>query len=333
MKQTTEYSLPINQEPLEIMGRWIKERYLVHLKKDVQKLSAPWSDWNIMREFRFTNVLRKHDKESKYVIDSTYENPSLSIEEKILNAFVFRAYNKHETYSLLGFPHKRELITLDEVLDMEKKIVQKREEEPTYCFCTSAFNTGGIKTCWGNFEDKDAPFTKTNLVESRFALLWNYLVKNSIDKEILDCETAEQVGQVIRSVRGFQGEFLSFQVYVDLTYIPGFTFTEDDWAICGPGCKLGLSYLFGDENRSIKEVGKTYDELLYWLRDNIDQLLLDNGVNLKELMTDLPMEQRRISLSNMENILCEVGKTFKQVYHEGKMRRRYSIQLVSPELY
>ena len=29
----------------------------------------------------------------------------------------------------------------------------------------------------------------------------------------------------------------------------------------------------------------------------------------------------------------EVGKTFKQVYHEGKMRRRYSIQLVSPELY
>ena len=91
--------------------------------------------------------------------------------------------------------------------------------------------------------------------------------------------------------------------------------------------------MFGDENRSIKEVGKTYDELLYWLRDNIGQLLLDNGVDLKELMIDLPMEQRRISLSNMENILCEVGKTFKQVYHEGKMRRRYSIQLISPELY
>ena len=50
MKQTTKYSLPLNQEPLEIMCRWIKERYLVHLKKDVQKLPAPWSDWSIMRE-------------------------------------------------------------------------------------------------------------------------------------------------------------------------------------------------------------------------------------------------------------------------------------------
>jgi len=333
MKQTTKYGIPVNIEPLEILCRWVKERYLVHLKKDVQKLPAPWSDWDIMREFRFTNVLRRHDKESKFVIDSTYENPELSIEEKILNAFVFRAYNKHETYSLVGFPHKRELITWDEVLEMERKISAKRVENPTYCFCTSAFNTGGIKTCWGNFVDKEAAFDKTNLVESRFAILFNDLIKNNVDKKILECKTAEEVGKAIRKVRGFAGEFLSFQVYVDLTYIPGFPFTEDDWAVCGPGCKLGICYLFGDDDRSIKEVGYTYDELLYWTRDNLSKMLLDNGVDLEALMEDLPRNQRRISLSNVENLFCEFSKTCKQVYKEGKARRKYTVQSASSDLF
>lgn len=333
MKQTTKYGIPVNIEPLEILCRWVKERYLVHLKKDIQKLPAPWSDWDIMREFRFTNVLRRHDKESKFVIDSTYENPELSIEEKILNAFVFRAYNKHETYSLVGFPHKRELITWDEVLEMERKISAKRVENPTYCFCTSAFNTGGIKTCWGNFVDKEAAFDKTNLVESRFAILFNDLIKNNVDKKILECKTAEEVGKVIRKVRGFAGEFLSFQVYVDLTYIPGFPFTEDDWAVCGPGCKLGICYLFGDDDRSIRGVGYTYDELLYWTRDNLNKMLLDNGVDLETLMEDLPRNQRRISLSNVENLFCEFSKTCKQVYKEGKARRKYTVQTTSSDLF
>ena len=333
MKQTTEYEIPMNQEPLEILCKWVKERYLVHLKKDVQKLPSPWTDWDIMREFRFTNVLRKHDKESKFVVDSTYENPELSTEEKILNAFIFRAYNKHETYALLGFPRKKQLISWEEVLEMEKKITLKREENPTYCFCTSAFNTGGIKTCWGNFEDKDAAFDKTNSVESRFALLWNDLLKNDTAQKILNSKTAEEVGKEIRKVRGFAGEFLSFQVYVDLTYIPGFSFTEDDWAVCGPGCKLGIGYLFGDETRSIKNTGYTYDELLYWTRDNLDKILLNNGVNLKELMTDLPYEERRISLSNVENLFCEFSKTCKQIYKEGKARRKYSVSLASTELF
>ena len=333
MVQTLKYGIPVNEEPLEILCKWIRERYLVHLKKDVQKLPAPWSDWDIMRELRFTNVLRKHDKESKYVINSTYLNSELSIEEKILNAFVFRAYNKHETYSLVGFPRKRQLITWDEVLAMEEKIKKKRLEHPTYCFCTSAFNTGGIKTCWGNFEDKEAAFDKTNLVESRFALLWNDLIKNNVDKKILECKSAKDVGTEIRKVRGFAGEFLSFQVYVDLTYIPGFPFNEDDWAICGPGCKLGIAYLFGNDNRSIEELDYSYDDLLYWTRDNIEKMLEDHGVNLKMLMEDLPLEQRRISLSNVENLFCEFSKTCKQIYHEGKARRKYSIQTTSSDLF
>ena len=333
MVQTLKYGIPVNEEPLEILCKWVRERYLVHLKKDVQKLPAPWSDWDIMRELRFTNVLRKHDKESKYIINSTYLNSELSIEEKILNAFIFRAYNKHETYSLVGFPRKRQLITWDEVLAMEEKIKKKRLEYPTYCFCTSAFNTGGIKTCWGNFEDKEAAFDKTNLVESRFALLWNDLIKNNVDKKILECKSAEDVGTEIRKVRGFAGEFLSFQVYVDLTYNPGFPCNEDDWAICGPGCKLGIAYLFGNDNRSIEELDYSYDDLLYWTRDNIEKMLEDHGVNLKTLMEDLPLEQRRISLSNVENLFCEFSKTCKQIYHEGKVRRKYSVQSISPDLF
>lgn len=333
MEKINIYGIPINKEPLALLCRWIKERYTVHLKKDVYKEPYPWTDWDIMRDNRFTNVLRRHDKETKYILESTYENPNFTVEEKILNAFIFRAYNKHETYRMLGFPRHRKLITWDEVLAMEEVIKRRKTDCPSYIFFTAAFNTGGIKRTWGIYENNEAEFQTTNLIESRFALLWNDLIYQDIDKKILSCSSAAEAGAIMQTVRGFAGEFLPFQVYVDCTYIPGFPFTEEDWAISGPGCKLGIEYLFGDDSLSLKPLNKTHDELLYWTRDHIAEILKDNGIDLKVLMEDLPMEQRKLSLSNVENAFCEFSKTCKLVFKKNKSKRKYKPFLESAELY
>ncbi|MGL5958507.1 MAG: nucleotide kinase domain-containing protein, partial [Phocaeicola sp.] len=162
--------------------------------------------------------------------------------------------------------------------------------------------------------------------ESRFVLLWNELMQRDLASLILACETAEDSFNAIRTLKGYKGDFLSYQIYVDLTYAKEFKFSEEDFGISGLGCKQGIEFLFGDEKRSITAIGMTHDELLYWTRYNIDRLLLENGVDLKELMCDLPLEERKISLSNVENLFCELAKLCKHAFLLKRRTRLYKYQ-------
>lgn len=56
----------VNELALELYAKWIKERYTVHLKKDVQKLPPPWTSWDVMQKYRFCNVRREQDRESLF---------------------------------------------------------------------------------------------------------------------------------------------------------------------------------------------------------------------------------------------------------------------------
>lgn len=309
----------LNKHPIESMCKWIKERYLIHLRKDVEGKPYPWTDWPALRDYQFTNVMRKHDKESRLLIESTLNNSDLSYADKILNIFLFRVYSKFETYSLVGFPRKKHLVARDELLEIEKAIETKKQESPDYVFFTNAFICSGIKSSYHPdiyLPVDGAPFRETSNNVSRMFLLWNDLILSKVDERIIQSKTAEEVGAAIQSVRGFASDFLSFQVYVDLTYIKEFSFTEDDWVLAGPGCKWGLDYIF-------PSLVGTYVESLVWLRDHMDYILALHGVNLKEIMVDLPMEERRMSLSACENLMCELSKLLAMEANPRKKIRKY----------
>ena len=84
----------------------------------------------------------------------------------------------------------------------------------------------------------------------------------------------------------------------------------------GPGCSLGLSYLFSYRD------GLTDEELLFWLRDNCPI----TKEWCEEHMTDLPMEERYMNVMSIENCLCELGKYMKTKLGVGRPRSRYKLQ-------
>lgn len=297
--------------------KFIRRRYNIHLNKDVWRTKPPWTSDAILSTYRFTNVRREHDRETKWLIKHITSNSDLCYTDKLLNVILFRLFNKHETAELLSMP-----IKFSEQPDWNpewyRAVFEAAEaEDPGIKFFTSAFNTGGLKTACKNYLPKKDP---KNSMPMRILYFVRTLFVSDIAGELMECTQQNEICSVLSAYKGI-GDFLAYQMFVDMTYIEEFPFSENEFTVAGPGCRLGLDYLFIDKD------GMTYEECLFWLRDNIDDLFTDSlGKNWdpNRVFWDLPRQDRYLNLMSLENCFCELSKYIKLKKGAGKTRKRYS---------
>ena len=83
----------LNRRMMQQFEHYLIERYCIHIRKDVVGAKAPWTDDEILQRYRFTNVRREHDRQTRWVIEHIASNPELCYEDKLLNCILFRLYN------------------------------------------------------------------------------------------------------------------------------------------------------------------------------------------------------------------------------------------------
>lgn len=302
----------LNRRNLIHLYNFIRRRYGIHLKKDVLKENPPWTTDLVLRDFRFTNIRREHDKESKWVIEHIANNPELCYEDKLLNVILFRLYNKHETAELLDMP-----IPFLEAEDWNPEWYRSLfeaalVEDPKRVFFTTAFHTVGMKNTLKRVTGEDySPMRILKFIK--------ILINEGLVDDIKACVNQQEVYQTLTDYNGI-GRFLAYQFYVDMTYIAEFPFSENEFTVAGPGCVMGLNYLF--ENRD----GMTYEECLFWLRDNLDRLFVEElgkDWDAKQVFWDLPEEDRCFNVMSLENCFCELSKYIRAKDGTGRPRKRY----------
>lgn len=302
----------LSKKALLYLYEFITQRYMIHLKKDVLKETPPWTTDQVLRDFRFTNIRREHDKESKWVIEHIANNPELCYEDKLLNVILFRLYNKHETAELISMPFK-----FSETPDWNPEWYRglfeaALVEDPKRVFFTAAFHTVGMKITLKKVTGEDyAPMRVLKFMRT--------LIDTNLVDRIKSCLNQEGVYKELIGYDGIGG-FLGYQFYVDMTYIKEFPFSENEFTVAGPGCVRGLNYLF--KNRD----GMTYEECLFWLRDNLDRLFikrLRKSWSPKDLFWDLPEEDRCFNVMSLENCFCELSKYIRAKEGTGRPRKRY----------
>ena len=306
----------INKENLLHLYNFIKRRYNIHLRKDVLGKPQPWTKDPVLQEFRFTNIRREHDRESKWLIKNISTNPDLSYEDKLLNSILFRLYNKHQTSELIGMP-----IHFSKYKDWDPEKYRHLFEEalktdPHRVFFTGAFNTGGLKRALKWYLPKDTP---DNSMEMRVMCFVKYLLGSTMIDDIKAAKTQKDVFKTLSSCMGIGG-FLGYQMFVDMTYIPEFPFSENEFTIAGPGCRWGLDYLFDDKD------GMTYEECIFWVRDNLERLfheVLGKEWDCKKIFWDLPEEDRCFNIMSLENCFCELSKYIRAKTETGRPRKKY----------
>lgn len=305
-----------NEKNLQHLFNFITRRYTIRKLKDVLKQPAPWTTDEVLQDYRFTNVRREHDRETLWLIKNIANNDQLSYDNKVMNTILFRLFNKKDTMEAMGAPvdffDSRFHMTL---LEMEKGLLKKQEREPKYVFFTGAFNTGGVKNAANKYayiENYDYDFMPTKVIAMIHGM-------RGVARKIKKCTSQEEVYLTLKSYPGL-GPFLAYQIFVDLTYIPTFPFSENEFTIAGPGCKRGLDAIY-----SFKD-GMNYEEALFFLRDNIDIIFQSRGWNWNpdELFDDLPEMDRHMNIMSLENCHCEISKYIRAKEDTGRPRQKYA---------
>lgn len=340
---------------------FVIDRYNVHKRKDVKELPAPWTKNPVLKEYKFTNVRREHDRQTRYLLNNITHNPELTLEDKIVNSFLFRAWNNWYTVRDFGFPYSAEEIYSSDLKDKIRPIYDNlATQEPNRLWYNNAYNQGGTKCAWKFAEadlrsvpykfgdekkmgDDQYPDYEPAIPLRPFHVgVW--LGRAHIVDKLLKAKNQQEAFEIIKTVRGF-ADFLAYQVFVDLTYIEDFPFSENEFTVAGPGCKRGLDYIFIDKD------GMTYEECLFWLRNHIGYYdkgynviddkysLFDEGPELakleeekgyphreynpNKLFNDLPAFDRYLNVMSLENCMCELSKYIRTVRGEGRPRNHY----------
>lgn len=314
---------------------FITERYKIHLKKDVKKEEAPWTSNPILKEFKFTNVRREHDRQSRYLIENISHNPELSLREKMLNTMLFRAWNNYDTFHDLGGAWTEAEITSPDLKEKVRPLYHKLDKaDPNRLWWSSAYIQAGCKMAWkspslnlrdGEFMDTSNMYGDAELdIPLRVFHIGVWAKELELVDKILLAHNQKEVYTLLRGMRGF-ADFLAYQVFVDFTYIDDFPFSENEFTVAGPGCRKGLNYLFTDRERL------SYEEAIFWVRDNFDMLVKKaraKGVTKLKwephiLFADLPKEDRHLNVMSLENCFCELSKYIRAVEGTGRPRNKY----------
>lgn len=304
-KEKIEHANPeLNENNFRMFVYWIKERYSIHIKKDLMKLPPPWTNDPILQTVRFTNVRREHDKESRYLIENCCENPYLTYRDKIANIFLFRMLNKAESVEGI-FPVRFSEYDPAKIGDWANSL-PKNFKQFKKVFMVSGM-MGNINLLIGKRESG---------IQS-CADYCKYLWDNGTFESLLGCFDAESIFNKISSIRGI-GEFMAYQIFVDMTYCPECLVSENEFVVAGPGCKEGLKLLFNEKD------GLSPEELLFWLRDNWENECTQFGIEWSpcNIFIDLPESEWHMNVMSIENCCCEISKYYR-AWNGGFVTRKY----------
>ena len=280
---------------------YIQERYAIRLAKEAGE-PQPWTDDPVLQHWRFTNIRREHDRESKWLIEHISTNSELSYRDKLLNTILFRLFNRHQTAEKLGLPIKF-------TKNFNPENYRGLCSDPEHLYFTNVFWTSGLKHALLKYCEG-----REDCMPMRVMYFMTYVAHSSELKQLKLGNISKGGYQVYQTLEKFKGlgAFLSYQIFVDFTYIPEFPVSENFFVVAGPGCKAGLDLLF--TNRG----GLTYEECLFWLVDVINKEL-----DFSKIFTDLPEYDQKMNVMSLENCFCELQKYYKAYYRLGKPKNTY----------
>lgn len=298
-----------------LLVHFITERYSIHLKKDVMKYDAPWTDDPILQTYRFTNVRREQDRQTLYLIKHIVNHPCLSLTEKIINIFLFRAWNNWDTMRLLGGPWSDDWLADPRSLkEYARAMYDLTPDKETRLWYSNAYLQSGSKMAWGNWEEQGYKSQgREPIVVLRPFHFLEWMIKNDTVRNMLKSIDQKQCVDEILKLSGFS-TFTAYQVFVDCSYIPEFPYTDREFVMSGPGCHNGLMFLFQSTD------GLTDEELLFWLRDRSN---INQDINAQQLFADLPGHDRYMNVMSLENCMCELSKYIRTYRGTGKPRNHY----------
>lgn len=271
------------------------ERQNIFFKK-IDGKPPPYSKDPIFNTYKFCNAYRASDRASQYLIKNViYKHKSLSEKDVLFRVFLFRLFNKIDTYNLLesrlgviklrNFNRRKYSDLLNTIRSQGKPIYGS-----AYILCANKVF---------GFEKKH---------DNHLALLEKVFIKSKKFKTLLDSRSLKQLFFNLKSLP-LIGDFMAYQLAIDFSYSEVFNFNENNFTVAGPGALRGINKCF----INIKNIGSAY--VINYMVDNQDREFKRLGIEFKDLWG------RKLHAIDCQNLFCEVDKYTRVRYPKLKSSR------------
>ncbi|MBT1159639.1 hypothetical protein J1C56_29235 [Aminobacter anthyllidis] len=272
----------------DLYWRFATERQAVYFRR-IEGASSPWTDDPILQQYKFTNAYRASDRVSQFLIRHVIYSRSYPDvpNEVVFRILLFKLFNKISTWQLL----ERKIGPLHwQSFDMGR-----------YDQVLSSAASAGRKLYSGAYIMPPVALDSTSVKHRGHLRLIDLMMKGDFVPRLLQTNNLQGVFELLKGYPSL-GDFLAFQLAIDLNYSTIIDHDEAEFVVAGPGARDGIAKTFVDACDA----------------DPVD--LINFMMDRQEAECErlqLPFRSlwgRRLKLIDCQNLFCEISK-YTRVSH------------------
>ena len=266
--------------------RFASARQEVFFNRIAQK-QPPWTTDPIIAAHRFTNVYRAADRVSQYLIKNViYDSEQQNVQDVFFRIVLFKLFNRIETWETL--------------CRAVGGISWRTYDFHAYNHCLDKLFQSGGRVYSAAYIMPSPSFSETRKHANHLRLI-EHMMADGAPRKVA---AAKSLADVFRLLRGYNslGDFLAFQLAIDLNYSPLIDFSEMEFIVAGPGARDGISKCFTGL------AGIPAEDVIRFMAEHADLEFNRLGLSFATLWG------RPLQLIDCQNIFCELSK-YARVAH------------------
>ena len=272
----------------DLYWRFAVERQAIYFRR-LEGWPQPWTKDPILSTYKFTNTFRAADRVSQYLIRNVIygDRYSSAPAEIVFRTLLFKLFNKIATWELLedrlGPPSWQSFNP-----DAYDKVLGQAMET-------------GIRLYSAAYIIPPVSLDRTKIKHRGHLKLIDLIMRGAFVSQL---ERTRELRSVFALLKGFPslGDFLAFQLAIDLNYTPVIDHDEASFVVAGPGAQDGLAKTFESAGSVPREA--LIEMMMEWQEDEFHRL----GLDFRSLWG------RPLQLIDCQNLFCEISK-YTRVSH------------------
>lgn len=285
--------MKVRQEVYDSYWRFAAERQAIFYRR-LRGEAGPYTSDPILSQYKFCNVYRAADRVSQFLIRRVIYAGHFSDADTLFRIFLFRLFNKNETW--LELEKRVGRISLDtfSTASYSAALEDIRRQQPIYgnAFILCANKAFG-------YDQKH---------RNHLALLEHVFANSEIGDRLVNSARLEHLFRQLRSLP-LMGDFMSYQVAIDMNYSEVFDFSENDFTMPGPGAIRGIRKCFDD----LGGIGPA--EAIMYMVEHQDEEFARLGLSFQNL------GGRTLQAIDCQGLFCEVDKYCRVKFPDIKSNR------------
>ncbi|TGD36358.1 nucleotide kinase domain-containing protein [Brevibacterium aurantiacum] len=251
---------------------------------------GPWTTDPIIAKYKFCNVYRAADRVSQFLIRHIAYPVAMQRDiDKLFQIIAFRVFSKIETWEQI----EAELGGSPTLVDLESgrfehvltRLRSRGEKIYTGAFILCATDAYGRR------------LKHLNHVQ----LFKHMFLDSDFPKRVMGAQSLQEVYELVHAFP-LMGDFMSYQIAIDINYSELVNFSEDDFTQPGPGALRGIRKVFKDTG------ALTPSEIIHWMVDRQEHEFSRLGLDFNGLYG------RRIHAIDAQNLFCETDKYCREAF-------------------